>query len=179
MANPPPIPPVVLNGHLPVQDIDLSDAQYPRDGVIYQPTNPNIVREPDAVFLKSLTQSINNSVRVSTLGHPVNFVNGPPVGYGLFTVHRPPRGHLCVFGHPSGRAFRSMAEFSEHVVSIIQNNLDNCPCRLCQPGVWKHNQLEKHRASRAGAVNHPSASSPSSPSRCPYCFLMEFVRSSY
>lgn len=72
MANPPPIPPVVLNGHLPVQDIDLSDAQYPRDGVIYQPTNPNIVREPDAVFLKSLTQSINNSVRVSTLGnyHP-------------------------------------------------------------------------------------------------------------
>lgn len=68
MDNPAPIPPVVLNGHLPVQDIDLSDAQYPRDGVIYQPTNPNIVRERDAVFLQSLTQSINNSAHVSTLG---------------------------------------------------------------------------------------------------------------
>ena len=72
MANPPPIPPVVLNGQLPVQDIDLSDAQYPRDGVIYQPTNSNIVREPDAVFLQSLTQFINNSAHVSALGknHP-------------------------------------------------------------------------------------------------------------
>ena len=72
MANPPPISPVVLNGHLPVQDIDLSDAQYPRDGVIYQPTNPNIVRESDAVILQNLTQSINNSAHVSTLGknHP-------------------------------------------------------------------------------------------------------------
>lgn len=72
MDNPAPIPPVVLNGHLPVQDIDLSDAQYPRDGVTYQPRNPNIVREPDAVFLQSLTQSINNSAHVSTLGknHP-------------------------------------------------------------------------------------------------------------
>ncbi|THZ12916.1 hypothetical protein D6C90_10338 [Aureobasidium pullulans] len=89
MDNPAPIPPVVLNGHLPVQDIDLSDAQYPRDGVIYQPTNPNIVRERDAVFLQSLTQSINNSAHVSTLGHRANFVNGPPVGYGLrFIVHR-------------------------------------------------------------------------------------------
>ncbi|CAC9893919.1 unnamed protein product [Aureobasidium pullulans] len=168
MANPAPIPPVVLNGHLPVQDIDLSDAQYPRDGVTYQPTNPNIVREPDAVFLQSLTQSINNSAHVSTLGHRVNFVNGTPVGYGLFTVHRPfvhqPRGHRYVFGHPSGGAFRSMSVFSEHVVSIIQNNLDNCSCRLCQPGVWMHSQLEKHRARRAGATTtHLSPVPPAAP----------------
>ncbi|THX74322.1 hypothetical protein D6D05_07009 [Aureobasidium pullulans] len=168
MANPPPIPPVVLNGHLPVQDIDLSDAQYPRDGVIYQPTNPNIVREPDAVFLQSLTQSINNSAHVSTLGHRVNFVNGTPVGYGLFTVHRPsvhqPRGNRCVFGHPSGRAFRSMSVFSEHVVSIIQDKLDNCPCRLCQPEVWMPSHLEKYRARRAGAVNtHPPPAPPAPP----------------
>ncbi|THY04389.1 hypothetical protein D6D03_03712 [Aureobasidium pullulans] len=172
MANPPPIPPVVLNGHLPVQDIKLSDAQYPRDGVTYQPTNPNIVREPDAVILQSLTQSINNSAHADQfqllLGHRVNFVNGPPVGYGLFTVHRPfvhqPRGHRYVFGHPSGRAFRSMTEFSEHVVSIIQNKLDNCPCRLCQPGVWMHSHLEKYRARRAGAVNtHPPPAPPAPP----------------
>ncbi|TIA41742.1 hypothetical protein D6C78_01611 [Aureobasidium pullulans] len=167
MAEPPPTPPVILYGHILVQDIDLSDAQYPRDGVIYQPTNPNIVREPDAVFLQSLTQSINNSAHVSTLGHRVNFVNGPPVGYGLFTVHRPPRGHRCVFGHPSGRAFRSLTEFSEHVVSIIQDKVDNCPCRLCQPGVWKHSQLEKHRARRAGAVNTHLPPAPPAPPAAP------------
>ncbi|THW05715.1 hypothetical protein D6D25_08172 [Aureobasidium pullulans] len=110
MDNPAPIPPVVLNGHLPVQDIDLSDVQPPR----------------------KLCQW--------------------PACRLWFTVHRPPRGHRCVFGHPSGRAFRSMTEISEHVVSIIQDKLDNCPCRLCQPGVWKHSQLEKHRARRAGAI---------------------------
>ncbi|THV83437.1 hypothetical protein D6D26_10185 [Aureobasidium pullulans] len=148
-------------------DIDLSDAQYPRDGVTYQPTNPNIVREPHAVVLQSLTQSINNSAHVSTLGHRVNFVNGPPVGYGLFTVHRPPRGHRNVFGRPSGRAFRSMTEFSKHVVSIIQDKLDDCPCRLCQPGVWMHSHLEKYRARRAGAVNSHPPPAPSAPLATP------------
>lgn len=60
-----------------------------------------------------------------------------------------------------------MTEFSEHVVSIIQNNLDNCSCRLCQPGVWKHSHLKKYRARRAGAVNIHLPPAPPAPPAAP------------
>ncbi|KAI5197291.1 hypothetical protein AUEXF2481DRAFT_5163 [Aureobasidium subglaciale EXF-2481] len=110
-----------------VQDIDLSDPQYTSDGIGNHPERSTGIRQPDTMYLHILS-------RMDIL---CNFVGSLPRGYSYFGRPHAPLGSsirrydLFIWGHPSGRCFRSHRQFCPHVVSIVQNKLDNCACYLC------------------------------------------------
>ncbi|THY07431.1 hypothetical protein D6D01_09771 [Aureobasidium pullulans] len=93
-----------------IQQIDLSDPQYNSDDQGHHPK-----------------------------GHQVNFINALPTGYAVFirveytsTSEQDPAFRMAyVFGHPSGGTFGTMRSFSRHSLSIIQDNVGVCNCRLC------------------------------------------------
>ncbi|KAI5237502.1 hypothetical protein E4T42_09212 [Aureobasidium subglaciale] len=110
-----------------VQEIDLSNPQYTSEGIGYHLQDSTDIRQPDAMYLHLLS-------RMDIL---CNFVGSLPRGYSYFGRPHAPLGSsirrydLFIWGHPSGRCFRSHCQFFPHVVSIVQNKLDNCACYLC------------------------------------------------
>ncbi|CAD0111952.1 unnamed protein product, partial [Aureobasidium uvarum] len=102
------------------QNFDLSDEQFTSDGVKDWPTNKTHV--PDEEFLKLLTTAYNARKDL------VDQWSEPPKGYALFR-----KSDLSVHGHPSGRYFRSVKLFVDHVHSIMTETLPSCRCAVCLP----------------------------------------------
>jgi hypothetical protein len=61
-----------------------------------------------------------------TGGQPINFEGEPPKGYALFK-----KSDNTVHGHPSGKPYRSVKAFVDHVHAIMTETLDSCVCELC------------------------------------------------
>ncbi|KAI4728015.1 hypothetical protein E4T49_04231 [Aureobasidium sp. EXF-10728] len=116
--------------------IDLSDPKYHSDGVPgHQPED--MTREDDASFLDRLSKAFNNTPRlVAAFDSYVEFVNKPPRGYASFvrpeTYDDGQRVDKFVYGHPSGMSFASVTSFAEHVLMIVNDELDKCTCVNCQ-----------------------------------------------
>ncbi|KAK6004684.1 hypothetical protein QM012_008546 [Aureobasidium pullulans] len=116
----------INEGH---QNFDLSDEQFTTDGdETTWPTNKT--RISDKRFLELLTNSYNarQDLVSQWSGQPINFEGEPPRGYALFRL-----SDLNVHGHPSGRQFRSIVKFIDHVHSIMTESLDSCRCAVCRP----------------------------------------------
>jgi hypothetical protein len=61
-----------------------------------------------------------------TGGQPINFEGEPPKGYALFK-----KSDNTVHGHPSGKTYRSISKFVDHVHAIMTESLGACICKLC------------------------------------------------
>ncbi|KAG9564020.1 hypothetical protein KCU71_g6978, partial [Aureobasidium melanogenum] len=123
---PKPNPKGINSGH---QNFDLSDDNFPSDGdETTWPTNKT--RVSDKEFLRLLTTAYNAREELVSQwsGQPINFEGEPPKGYALFRL-----SDLTVHGHPSGRQFRSVKLFIDHLHSIMTETVASCRCAVCRP----------------------------------------------
>ncbi|CAD0092004.1 unnamed protein product [Aureobasidium vineae] len=102
------------------QNFDLSDEQFTSDGAGNWPTNKTRVQDEE--FLKKLTSAYNARKDL------VDQWSEPSKGYALFR-----QSDLTVHGHPSGRSFRSVKLFVDHVHSIMTETVASCRCVVCHP----------------------------------------------
>ncbi|KAH0283597.1 hypothetical protein M436DRAFT_80160 [Aureobasidium namibiae CBS 147.97] len=116
-----------------VQNFDVSDQDhFTSDGVGDESTWPpqhKKARVRDAEFLRLLTEAYNKRADLlgEWSGQPVNFEGEPPKGYALFKA-----ADLTIHGHPSGKAYRSIKLFIDHLHAIMTENVGNCRCVLCR-----------------------------------------------
>jgi hypothetical protein len=59
-------------------------------------------------------------------GQPINFEGEPPKGYALFKA-----SDMTIHGHPSGKPFRSIVSFMDHLHAILLGLAAKCRCAMC------------------------------------------------
>ncbi|CAD0111951.1 unnamed protein product [Aureobasidium uvarum] len=116
-----------INDNLPLVSTDLSIIT--SDGTGRYPTH--MTRPDHQHVLDYLTQIFN----LSDLGqgvYNISFTGALPQGYAAFS-YRSSSGHALIeiWGHPSGRPFATLQNFSIHALSIMTSNLVSCRCPLC------------------------------------------------
>ncbi|KAI5211611.1 hypothetical protein AUEXF2481DRAFT_89080 [Aureobasidium subglaciale EXF-2481] len=106
---------------------------YNSDGVVTV-IPPDHTAVPIQQFLASLNRrwrNAKNTGLVQQIPWFPDFINGAPTHYTLQSMRSGNAIVLKVFGHPSGRYFRSIDTFLIHVVSImVGNGFANCNCGL-------------------------------------------------
>lgn len=63
-------------------------------------------------------------------------IRGLPLGYQAEHRVYPARRELRIYGHPSGRYFKSWPTWGVHLTSLLKQDLQHCTCVLCSE--WRH-----------------------------------------